>query len=485
MATMSDKTKVNETHILTLKEMDGRLQISSLPLEDCSFIENEINAAVENPNKTLLDVQSLFITNFQCGSNAYGYLYPYAYDSSYIQGAMMPRKFSYDEYKSMLDKAVNQKINACSTKDKEALMAEEAYSRKYEYASSCIRYIRQQMLHNGFQDAANDISVKMYSRESIGWNSFIYDITNDLKVCVYTNLGYGHASYFTLTISYKDIIIAPFSHIAKYYKANMTDIIRCTRDYVVDKDSWNPMFEFVQDFANRSLSNPEAFVADYLMNEIDEMMKGLRDIISNTGAVINMFRTQNRRLQDYHNLRLIAPMSDGESQLFEVFENEMPVIFKSEKLVEAAKMLERLGELGKMYSKINVYIDEIKNMIHNISPEIDVTIWKIQKDIEDLVKKEEFNERLKNDLQSQVDIFLAELDGILDRLPEGTDARERHEICQKYANEHPEYVSLTGQLRSIVDEISKLQNQIWSRNSLVHRLSDCTDSFDLCMQKSA
>ena len=182
MATMSDKTKVNETHILTLKEMDGRLQISSLPLEDCSFIENEINAAVENPNKTLLDVQSLFITNFQCGSNAYGYLYPYAYDSSYIQGAMMPRKFSYDEYKSMLDKAVNQKINACSTKDKEALMAEEAYSRKYEYASSCIRYIRQQMLHNGFQDAANDISVKMYSRESIGWNSFIYDITNDLKI---------------------------------------------------------------------------------------------------------------------------------------------------------------------------------------------------------------------------------------------------------------------------------------------------------------
>ena len=58
-------------------------------------------------------------------------------------------------------------------------------------------------------------------------------------------------------------------------------------------------------------------------------------------------------------------------------------------------------------------------------------------------------------------------------------------VVKKYANEHPEYVSLTGQLRSIVDEISKLQNQIWSRNSLVHRLSDCTDSFDLCMQKSA
>ena len=45
------------------------------------------------------------------------------------------------------------------------------------------------------------------------------------------------------------------------------------------------MFEFVNDFTNRSLSNPESIVESYIMNEIDEMMEGLRNIMSNPSEV--------------------------------------------------------------------------------------------------------------------------------------------------------------------------------------------------------
>ena len=260
--------KVNETQILVLKEQDGYLQVSSMPIEDSSFIINEINAAVENPNKTLLDVQSVFLNNFQSIKDYYPYLYPYSYSSSYISGATKPKKYTYDEYKAELDKAVKEKIVNKGADAVTQIIANENKCLKQNYASLCIRYIKQQLLYKAFQNAVNNSSVKMYSCESIGWSSFEYIITDDLKACVYTNLGFGYASYFTLSVSYKGIVIAPFSHIAKYYYANMTDIIRCTRDYYVEKENWHTMFEFVKEFANHSLSDPKSFIKNYIINEI-------------------------------------------------------------------------------------------------------------------------------------------------------------------------------------------------------------------------
>lgn len=56
--------KVNENHILILKEINGKLSVLEEPIKDGSLIINEIAAAVENPNKSLLDVQFLFLTIF-------------------------------------------------------------------------------------------------------------------------------------------------------------------------------------------------------------------------------------------------------------------------------------------------------------------------------------------------------------------------------------------------------------------------------------
>lgn len=309
--------KINETHILVLKEHNGIFQVISMPIDDSSFIINEIEASVDNPNKTLLDVQSEFLNNFQSINNAYGYLYPYAYSSSYVSGAIKPKRHTYAEYKTELDNRVKNRAIGENI-DINHIIEDENRILKQNYASLCTRYIKQQMLYKAFQNAANDPSCKMYSRESIGWSSFDYAITDDIKVCLYTNLGFGYASYFTLSISYKDIIIAPFSHIAKYYNACMTDIIRCTRDYYVDKDNWYPMFEFVKDFVNHSLEDPKSFVESYIMNEIDEMIRCLRNIMANPSAVINVFKNQNNNI-DYHRLRFINPMSNDEKQLYSVY----------------------------------------------------------------------------------------------------------------------------------------------------------------------
>lgn len=458
--------KINETHILVLKEHNGIFQVALMPIDDSSFIINEIKASVDNPNKTLLDVQSEFLNNFQSINNAYGYLYPYVYSSSYVSGAIKPKKITYAEYKTELDNRVKNKVK---TKNIDKIIEDENRILKQNYASLCTRYIKQQMLYKAFQNAANDSSCKMYSRESIGWSSFDYAITDDIKVCIYTNLGFGYASYFTLSISYKDIIIAPFSHIAKYYNACMTDIIRCTRDYYVEKDNWYPMFEFVKDFVNHSLEDPKSFVESYIMNEIDEMIRCLRNIMANPSAVINMFKNQNNNL-DYHRLRFINPMSNDEKQLYSVYPIEMPTIFKSEKLSQAVNTLKRLEELQKNHSQINVYIEEILNMIIELSPEIDKTIKSIQVDIDRLVVQKKPKEKLAESLQTQIDGFVSELNNELEKLPKDADWKRKEDVRKQFEERHPIYIDAKNRLQEAKDEIYEINKKIYSRESLVERL---------------
>mgnify|MGYP000195169397 FL=1 len=449
--------KINETHILVLKEHNGIFQVISMPIDDSSFIINEIEASVDNPNKTLLDVQSEFLNNFQSINNAYGYLYPYAYSSSYVSGAIKPKRHTYAEYKTELDNRVKNRAIGENI-DINHIIEDENRILKQNYASLCTRYIKQQMLYKAFQNAANDPSCKMYSRESIGWSSFDYAITDDIKVCLYTNLGFGYASYFTLSISYKDIIIAPFSHIAKYYNACMTDIIRCTRDYYVDKDNWYPMFEFVKDFVNHSLEDPKSFVESYIMNEIDEMIRCLRNIMANPSAVINMFKNQNNNI-DYHRLRFINPMSNDEKQLYSVYPIEMPTIFKSEKLSQAVNTLKRLEELQKIHSQINVYIEEILNMIVELSPEIDKTIESIRIDIERLVIQKKPKEELAESLQTRIDGFVTELNNELEKLPRDADWKRKEDVRKQFEERHPIYVDTKNRLQEVNDEISEINKK--------------------------
>lgn len=473
--------KINETHILTLKEHDGIFQVNLMPVEDCSFIIKKIKASVENPNKTLLDVQSIFLNNFYGINNRYGYLYPYAYNSSYVSGAIKPPKYTYSEYKKELDERVKNR-SANNDININWIVKYEAQYLKENYASSCIRYIQQQMLYKAFQNAANDSSCRMYSRESIGWSSFDYAITDDIKVCVCTNLGFGNASYFTLSISYKGIVIAPFAHIAKYYNAHMTDIIRCTRDYYVDKDNWYPMFEFVKDFVNQSKKDPKSFVENYIMNEIDEMMKCLRNIMLNPYTVINMFKNQSIYLLDYHQLRFINPMSKDEKKLYNLYIEEMPVIFKSEKLVEAVNTLKRLKELQNIYSPISAYIEEILNMIIKLSPEIDKTINNIQIEIDRLVTRKKTKEKSAESLQSQIEEFISELNSKLEKLPQNVDLKKEEDVRKQFEEEHPIYIDTINKLKNIKGEISEINNKIYSRKSLIERLSSCVNNFTPYME---
>ena len=449
--------------ILVLKQVDGKLEVSAIKINDMSFIINEINDAVENPNKTLWDVQSLFFNNYQPKEDYYWYAYPYSYNSSYIPPSEKPKLYTNDEYKKEL-------INAEDKKERERIL-------KTCYADSCKRYIIQQEMHEAYRKAEQDSSVKMYSREDQGWNRFLYYITSDIKTEVSTNFCFGSASYFSLTISYKGIVIAPFAHVVRYYIANMTDIIFCTRNYLVSRESWEPAMVFVKEFVNQSLSNPERFVEEYLMNEIDEMMKGLRNIMDHPIDVINMFRNQrtNNLPEEYHRLRFIHPMSYDEDRLFYTFSREMPIVFMAEKLTQVTKTLNSLIEIGKVYAKVNDYVDEILGMITKLKPRVSDTIYNVSWDIKRLKDQKEQKERILKPLELRFEPYKRELNSILDNMPDSCKWQERDDARNRYEKDHPTYVSLKQQINDAKNDITTLNNKITSRESLVSRLKACVE----------
>ena len=97
----------------------------------------------------------------------------------------------------------------------------------------------------------------MLSTEDIGWTSYEYKANEDVVIFIHTNFGYGNSSYFFLNMRYKGIDILPYTSIVHYYKANIVDLCRHTRQYSMKRDSWNVAFNLVVEAANMAKNNPE------------------------------------------------------------------------------------------------------------------------------------------------------------------------------------------------------------------------------------
>lgn len=461
--TMNNSSNVNETHVLVLKEERGRLVMDTIPIEDCSYICTEIENAAKNPNMTVLDLQTIFNQGFQCIKNYYLYLYPFGYGSSYIGGAEKPKQYTYEEYQEELNKGTKE---CKDEKEKEQIIRSNQDRLKSVFKVDSTRYIHQQKMYEAFQKAENDPSVKMYSREAIGWKGFTYKITDDIDICISTNFGYGLSSYFTLTAYYKGIALTPLSHLVKYFYVRMMDIIGITRPYVVKESSWYPALDFVKDFVNQALSNPEQFVKGYIMNEVDYLMRELRNIMVNPQGVIDRFKREKDHLpEDYQVLRFIEPMSKYSVKYYNLCPKEYAVVFKCEKFSDAIKMLEKLKELIPIYEKVSDYINEIIGMVNKLKQEVEEAIKRMQVDIDKQNAKIALLKAYcalidkQKTVKKQINALSSELNQVLEQNITQEEQKTKEELVARFKDEHPKFDSLHEQLQEVESQLRETLNE--------------------------
>lgn len=466
---------IDRTHIIVLQEIDGQLKNVELPITRPEQFIAELEAMIENSNRTVWDMQSLFSSRFSKGVAYLDYIHPYSYNSSYVGGIRYPNMTGYDELrKSWTDIGHSARefyLASCKengkTPESSIAFQEETKSienlkkrQKQNFFGEAMRWIDAICYNEMASQLNRNSSVKMYSKENIGWSSFTHQINDDIKIALKTNFGFGSAAYFLMAIQYKGLDILPYSYIVKYYKAVMADIVRCTRSYSPCRDSWSASFDFLSDFVNNSIADPNSFVESYIMREVTEMIQGLEAIAVNPKGFIERIGSRNADPCVIN----VRPMFGDDRVRMQLYPDETPILFKVEKITGALGFLTSLTAIAKEVSAVQSHIDRLLEINLSLYPEVQDAIVKITGKVNEQTA-------IKTNLESQIEILsmkLAPFEEEVSRLRAESNP-ERPFIMSQYDVDHPDYAELKVQK-------SELQSQLYKVDRLINDLSSfvCT-----------
>lgn len=474
---------IDKTHIIVLQELNGLLKKIELPINRPETFINELKAMIKNPSRTVWDMQSLFTSRYPMTNRYLDYIHPFSYQDTYVQGISYPHMAKYDDLQKSWADAKNMAHKCCPDYGNQnetmraALILQTEFRlvnnlktvQKDEFFREAIRWINGNCYHDAVNKITQEASVKMFSTENIGWNNFPYEINNDVKISVKTNFGYGSSSYFTLAVQYKGLDILPYSYIVKYYKANMADIIRCTRSYMACRESWLASFDFVSDFVNKSVEDPDGFVESYIMQEVTEMMTGLEAIATDPEVYIGKIR--KNKADPF--VIYIRPMLNNEEKRLQSYPDEMPMLFKVEKITGALDFLNSLTAIAKIVNKVQPYIDRLLDINTALYPEIQEAMKRITNRINENKPIKENLEKLISDLSNKIKSFETEIESLCTET-----AQDKHFIQSKYETEHPEYLKAKEELNDLKTQHFNVDLLIYDLNSFLDILNNSLSKLD-------
>lgn len=483
MITYINTIDIDRTHIIALQEVDGLLKKVELPIDRPEMFISELKAMVNNPNRTVWDMQSHFTSRFPKTNEYLDYIHPFSYQDTYVGGVNYPHMFDYNDLqRSWADAAyrarmscrfsINQDDSARASIISQAESNAVNYLKmhqKNEFITDAIRWINASCYCDAANKLANDKSVKMFSKENIGWSAFSHSINNDVKVAIRTNFGYGNSAHFLLAVQYKGVDILPYSYIVKYYNARMADIVRCTRSYSPCRESWSASFDFLSDFVNNSIADPKGFVESYIMREVVEMMQGLEAIAINPKGFID--RIGSRTADPY--VINVRPMFSDERTRMQSYPEETSILFKVEKIVGALDFLKNLTAIANEVTSVQPHIDRLIEINLSLYPEIQDAIAKINDKIAEQIV-------IKTDLDTQIAILnenLAPFEEEVTRLC--AEATSDHPfVINDYESTHPKYVELKGNRNDKQTQLYKINRLISDLNAFLGILHRSIEKLD-------
>lgn len=475
---------IDRTHIIALREVNGLFQNVELPITRPDQFIAELKAMIDNPNRTVWDMQSHFASRFQKMSGYLDYVYPYSYNSSYVGGIQYPNLSGYDELRKSWANAGNAaresyfafcKQNGIVSDNSSANQAEiKAINdlkkrQKNIFLDNAIRWINASCYADTASELNRDNSIKMYSKENIGWSCFTHQINDDIKISLKTNFGFGNAAYFLMAVQYKGLDILPYSYIVKYYKAGMADIVRCTRSYSPCRESWSASFDFLSDFVNNSIANPEGFVESYIIREVEEMMQGLEAIAINPQGFID--RIGSRKADPC--VINVRPMFNDDRVRMQSYPDETPILFKVEKIIGALDFLNSLTAIAKEVKTVQPHIDRLLEINLSLYPEIQEAMSKIN---EKMVQQD----RIKTDLETKIARLSEKLRPFEEEIMQfcAVATEENPFNLSNYEESHPVYKSLKGEKSDLQSQLYKVNRLISDFNSFLNILNRSISKLD-------
>lgn len=485
---------VNKDYIGIIRNVNGCVRFVKEEIQQKTALVEDLKAMLANPNRTIFDLQSRMDMEFLPSERtSIDYLAPYSYSSSYVSGVSYPKAPTYDEYEAELEKkreeytqkyknnfiywkTKNQQDYNAKVKEKvENDMANLNKKKKNDFYALCTRFCQAYSYTLLLHKLISDPDVKMWSTDTVGWTDFSYDITDDIKIDIHTNFGYGWSSYFYLGLTYKGIDILPYTLFVNYYYADCRDIARYTRLYDTNRNSWDYAFNFVETVAGKAAEGEESFAKEFVMNEVQELLSRLRAILNNPKAYFKTILKSKNNQNDSHYLT-VHDMTDQENNTYKVYPEEMIDVFQAEKIAGALEFVEKIAALEPIYNQAIKAADEIKGLAFKIIPQLEKNMARIAVDVERLQAKEDKLILQVEAIEREIEPHTAKIDANYEEKRSRAKENEhiwKYTVEEEYSEKHPEYAKLISKRNEKSSELSTVRSEKSDRLAFRSRLEQC------------
>lgn len=318
----------------------------------------------------------------------------------------------------------------------------------------------------------------IFSSEIHGRFTYETNITEHFKIFTKTNFCFGRSSYFHIIVKYKDIELLPYSEWINYYYAGYNSIMRYTRSYLCDRNSWTYAMEFIVRYVNEAIHDVDYFVRNEVMSEVNSLVDGLEKIFKlNESVFRNILDIKHIDDDDvrYIGISSARHANDGERAFYKIKPSECAMIFRMEKISGALHFLQSLHKLSDIYTDVQVAINRIIELNKAIYPEIIKAIPPIKQEIRDLQYKLKSIERIYDNKHKRY----VYLDNILNLIiNKESDSTQKENIETEFKKQHPDYSMLEQQVQKLNKQIFEYKDLIYEREQTVQRLKSFKELID-------
>ena len=374
---------INEDFLVVLKR-----NVNNLITKDLEFIPKTLIKEIEefiiffdDQNQTLKNLISYVEKN-----NTIPEIYsPHNYCDE-LTGVNQSKLFFKQHIIQKINKKIDElKIDFNKLQSESKVVKEIFENLKNEYLI-CYKSYSINLAYKKCKEINSQIIV--YSHRICGWSNPIYNLNENFSVEIKTNFGYGSKSYFYVLIKYKDIYLSPFSDWVFYENNRFGEIIRFTKLFhrqklnsiyhkTIKNEFWEDAMNFVKDACNKSITDEEKFIQEYIIDECEKMVNGLEKIFYNNKVIF-----KNNIDDKYY------PIDKKGHSLMD---------FRGEKISGALEFVNKILEF-KNITKIDSFINKLEELNKKIQPELKQEIKLINFELEVLINEKHKKETILNKL---------------------------------------------------------------------------------------
>ncbi len=465
---------VNFDYILTISECNGNLMIKQIEIDRHNTLIDNLIDMYHNANYDVVDMDLYAKQKIIYIEQEFPFCLGHNYRDHYINDVTFPEydvttvRQNISNWNRQIENA-RKKGDDIRVRDLENKLIRYNQKKKQEYLQKALTFIYSLDYDHALKSNKIEEKYKIFSSEIHGRFSYNTDVNDDLKITTRTNFCYGSSSYFHIIVKYKDIELLPYSEWVKYYYARYNEIMRFTRSYPSHRESWHYVMAFLVRYINNALTDPDSFVKNEVMSEVNGLLSGLEEIFLLDENKFSK-KLYVKYIEDddirYIGISSARHANESEREYYKITPNECAMIFRMEKITGALHFLKSLNKLSNIYKDVQTVINRILELNNFIYPDVNNAIPPIEQEIINLKRVLQPIERDYNYKSKQ----LNRLEELLERLISKSESSKRKEVETLFKKRNPKFEILLKETHNLWLKINKYQNRIDNREKIVNRL---------------